>query len=148
MKEPTILEQIILASIYSLDDAAYGVAIRKRVQSLTGKNLMYGTLYNALDQLRRIVTDYVSAEYLVRRRVAEYFHQAARLAHRDGLARALVVEHRFLHRDALAPRLVLPQPEASHLRLAVNRRGHQGRVHRTAVRGLPRHMLHRHLTLR
>ena len=53
MKELTVLEQIILASIFSLDDEAYGVAIRLRVKSLTGKNLMYGTLYNALDQLRR-----------------------------------------------------------------------------------------------
>ncbi|MFC2142480.1 PadR family transcriptional regulator [Acidobacteriota bacterium] len=53
MKELTVLEQIILASIFSLDGDAYGVAIRKRVKSLTGKNLMYGTLYNALDQLRR-----------------------------------------------------------------------------------------------
>jgi DNA-binding PadR family transcriptional regulator len=53
MKELTVLEQIILASIFSLEEEAYGVAIRQRVKSLTGKNLMYGTLYNALDQLHR-----------------------------------------------------------------------------------------------
>ena len=53
MKELTVLEQIILASIFSLEDDAYGVAIRKNVKALTGKNLMYGTLYNALDQLRK-----------------------------------------------------------------------------------------------
>ena len=53
MKELTVLEQIILASIFSLDDEAYGLAIRQRVKALTGKSLMYGTLYNALDQLRR-----------------------------------------------------------------------------------------------
>lgn len=53
MKEPTILEQIILVSIFSLKDEAYGMAIRQKVKSLTGKNLMYGTLYNALDQLHR-----------------------------------------------------------------------------------------------
>lgn len=53
MKELTVLEQIILASIFNLEDDAYGVAIRKRVKAITGKNLMYGTLYNALDQLRK-----------------------------------------------------------------------------------------------
>lgn len=53
MKELTVLEQIILASIFNLENEAYGVAIRQRVKAVTGKNLMYGTLYNALDQLRK-----------------------------------------------------------------------------------------------
>ena len=53
MKELTVLEQIILVSIISLEDDAYGVAIRQKIKSLTGKSLMYGTLYNALDQLHR-----------------------------------------------------------------------------------------------
>lgn len=53
MKDLTVLEQIILVSIVNLSDEAYGMAIRKKVKSLTDKSLMYGTLYNALDQLQR-----------------------------------------------------------------------------------------------
>jgi PadR family transcriptional regulator PadR len=53
MKELTLLEQIILAAIIALEEDAYGVSIRKKVEKLTGKRLMYGTLYNALDQLLR-----------------------------------------------------------------------------------------------
>ena len=53
MKELTILEQMILAAIIALKEDAYGVSIRKRVEKLRGKKLMYGTLYNALDQLLR-----------------------------------------------------------------------------------------------
>ena len=53
MKELTVLEQIILVSIISLKENGYGMAIRQRIKSLTGKSLMYGTLYNALDQLYR-----------------------------------------------------------------------------------------------
>ncbi|MCK4932550.1 MAG: helix-turn-helix transcriptional regulator [Candidatus Aminicenantes bacterium] len=53
MKELTLLEQMILAAVFALKDGAYGVSIRKRVEKLTGKRLMYGTLYNALDQLLR-----------------------------------------------------------------------------------------------
>ncbi len=53
MKELTLLEQMILAAIIALEEDAYGVSIRKRVEKLTSKRLMYGTLYNALDQLLR-----------------------------------------------------------------------------------------------
>ncbi len=53
MKELTLLEQMILAAIIALKEDAYGVSIRKRVEKMTGKRLMYGTLYNALDQLLR-----------------------------------------------------------------------------------------------
>lgn len=53
MKELTLLEQMISAAIVALKEDAYGVSIRKRVEKPTGKRLMYGTLYNALDQLLR-----------------------------------------------------------------------------------------------
>ena len=53
MKELTTLEQMILAAVIALKENAYGVSIRKRVAKMTGKRLMYGTLYNALDQLLR-----------------------------------------------------------------------------------------------
>ena len=53
MKELTPLEQMILGAIWSLDEYAYGVSIKKRVVELSGRNMMYGTLYNALSQLVR-----------------------------------------------------------------------------------------------
>ena len=53
MKELTLLEQMILAAITALGKDAYGVSIRKKVEKLTGKRFMYGTLYNALSQLLR-----------------------------------------------------------------------------------------------
>lgn len=53
MRDLTVLEQLILAAILSLEDDAYGVSIRKHVRSKTNKVLMYGTLYRALDQLTR-----------------------------------------------------------------------------------------------
>ena len=53
MKELTLLEQMILAAIIALEKDAFGVSIRKKVEKLTSKRLMYGTLYNALDQLLR-----------------------------------------------------------------------------------------------
>ena len=51
MRELTVLEQIILSSIMSLEDQAYGVSVRQRVKKLLRKNINYGTLYNALEQL-------------------------------------------------------------------------------------------------
>lgn len=51
MKDLTVLEQIILSSIWSLKDNAYGVSVRQRAKKLLGKNINYGTLYNALEQL-------------------------------------------------------------------------------------------------
>jgi PadR family transcriptional regulator PadR len=53
MRILTILEQIILASIITLKADAYGVSIRKRAKDLSGKSIMYGSLYNILDQLHR-----------------------------------------------------------------------------------------------
>jgi len=53
MKILTIFEQIILASIITLRGEAYGVSIRKRAKDLSGKSIMYGSLYNILDQLHR-----------------------------------------------------------------------------------------------
>lgn len=49
----TIFEQITLTAISSLGEDAFGISIRKKAQSLSGKNIMYGALYNVLDQLYR-----------------------------------------------------------------------------------------------
>jgi DNA-binding PadR family transcriptional regulator len=53
MKVLTVLEQLILSAVVNLEDEAFGVAIRKKIKAFTGKSIMYGTLYNALDQLLR-----------------------------------------------------------------------------------------------
>jgi DNA-binding PadR family transcriptional regulator len=53
MKEPTVLEEIVLTAILRLKDNAYGVMIRQKVAEVTQKELIYGTLYNSLDQLVR-----------------------------------------------------------------------------------------------
>jgi DNA-binding PadR family transcriptional regulator len=51
MRDLTVLEQLILAAIISLEDEAYSMAIRKKVREIANKNIMYGTLYNVMDQL-------------------------------------------------------------------------------------------------
>ena len=53
MKELTIAEEILLTAIWRLKDNAYGVTIRKKVAEVTKKNVIYGTMYNSLDQLLR-----------------------------------------------------------------------------------------------
>lgn len=53
MKELTLAEEILLTAIWRLEDNAYGVTIRKKVVEVTKKNVIYGTLYNSLDQLLR-----------------------------------------------------------------------------------------------
>lgn len=49
----SILEEIILSAVHRLEDNAYGVTIRVKVCEVTGRDLIYGTLYNTLDQLVR-----------------------------------------------------------------------------------------------
>ena len=51
MKILTMNEQILLLAILQLKDNAYGVTIRNHVIRVTGKNMVYGTLYNGLDKL-------------------------------------------------------------------------------------------------
>ncbi|MCK5148399.1 helix-turn-helix transcriptional regulator [bacterium] len=47
----SITEQLLLLSIWRLDDQAYGFKIRELVAEYTGKDVAFGTLYNNLDQL-------------------------------------------------------------------------------------------------
>lgn len=51
MKEPTKIEEILLVAIWHLDTEAYGVKIRKHVSTIIGKELTYGHLYSALNQM-------------------------------------------------------------------------------------------------
>ena len=53
MKLLSITEQMYLIAILSLGENAYGVKIREKVINLTGKTMVFGTLYNNLDQLVR-----------------------------------------------------------------------------------------------
>ena len=56
MKELSLLsrgEEVYLLSIWELEDNAYGVTIRKQVAEITKNTVIYGTMYNTLDQLLR-----------------------------------------------------------------------------------------------
>jgi len=51
MKDLTKIEEILLIAIWRLNDKAYGVKIRKHVSEVAGRDLTYGHLYSALNQL-------------------------------------------------------------------------------------------------
>jgi PadR family transcriptional regulator, regulatory protein PadR len=58
MKEPKInflgqFEELVLIATLGLRDDAYGVKIRQRVESATGKSVSVGALYTTLDRLER-----------------------------------------------------------------------------------------------
>ena len=63
MAELTRNEELILLSIWKLEDNAYGVTIRADFKKVTGKALNYGSLYNTLFRLaqRGFVTTSESA---------------------------------------------------------------------------------------
>ena len=46
-------EELMLLSIWKLDENAYGVTIRKKVTDLTGKYWSIGAVYDVLDRLTR-----------------------------------------------------------------------------------------------
>jgi len=46
-------EQLLLLAIVRLGDAAYGVTIRREIESRTGREVAIGALYTALDRLER-----------------------------------------------------------------------------------------------
>jgi DNA-binding PadR family transcriptional regulator len=49
----TLNEEIILIAVCRLGGNAHGVAIRDKVAELSGKEIVYGTLYNSLEYLIR-----------------------------------------------------------------------------------------------
>jgi DNA-binding PadR family transcriptional regulator len=53
MVELTRNEELILLSIWKLQNDAYGVTIRENLREITGKTLNYGSLYNTLYLLLR-----------------------------------------------------------------------------------------------
>ncbi len=46
-------EQLVLLAIVHLKDDAYGVTIRREIESRTGRSVAVGALYTALDRLER-----------------------------------------------------------------------------------------------
>lgn len=49
----TLNEEIILIAICRLGGSAHGAGIHDRISELTGKDIVYGTLYNSLEYLIR-----------------------------------------------------------------------------------------------
>ncbi len=60
MKELSKAEELVLITIWKMQDKAYGVALRRKIKEETGKDIPYGTLYFLLDQLR--VKEYVQKQ--------------------------------------------------------------------------------------
>ena len=60
----SVLEEIILSAIYRLKENAYGVTIRNKVSEVTHRDIIYGTLYNTLEQLVR--KGYVHKDEVIR----------------------------------------------------------------------------------
>jgi PadR family transcriptional regulator PadR len=58
MKDLTKIEEILLVAIWHLKNKAYGVKIRQHVTTVVGKELTYGHLYSALNQL--VIKKYVN----------------------------------------------------------------------------------------
>ena len=56
-------EHAVLVAIVHLDDNAYGVTIRREIESRTGRTVSVGALYTGLDRLERkgYVTSKMSA---------------------------------------------------------------------------------------
>jgi len=54
MKRPDALgefEQAVLVAVAHLDDEAYGVTIRREIETRTGRTIAVGALYTAIDRL-------------------------------------------------------------------------------------------------
>ena len=49
----TITEQMLLLTIWRLDEEAYGFKIREKLSEYSNKDIAFGTVYNNLDQLIR-----------------------------------------------------------------------------------------------
>jgi DNA-binding PadR family transcriptional regulator len=56
----TLNEEMLLLAIWRLGSNAYGVTIMDQVREISGKKIVYGTLYNSLDNL--VKKSYVATE--------------------------------------------------------------------------------------
>jgi len=53
MKDLTKLEELVMLAIWRLNDEAYGVEIKAKIQEISGKEYFYNTLYTTFEQLAR-----------------------------------------------------------------------------------------------
>lgn len=49
----TVNEEMLLVTIWSLKENAYGVTIMEKLRDVSGKKIVFGTLYNSLAKLAR-----------------------------------------------------------------------------------------------
>jgi PadR family transcriptional regulator PadR len=88
LKDLTKTEEILLLSIWRLEDQAYGFKIRRHVSDLIGKDFSYGNLYSGLNQLviKKYVTKHQGESTTARRgKIRMYYTltDAGRLALKD-----------------------------------------------------------------
>ena len=53
MKSMTVFEEAVMLAVYRLNQNAYSVTIHQEILATTGKDVILGTLFRTLDQLRR-----------------------------------------------------------------------------------------------
>ena len=51
MKRLTVIEETVMLAVYRLGENAYSVTIHQKILEMTGKDMIIGTLFNALRQL-------------------------------------------------------------------------------------------------
>ena len=51
MKPLTVVEETVMLAIYRLKGQAYSVTIHQEIMTMTGKDMILGTLFNTLKQL-------------------------------------------------------------------------------------------------
>jgi PadR family transcriptional regulator PadR len=77
MKDLTKLEELVMMSIWRLEDDAYGVKIKNKVKEIGGREYFYNTLYTTFDQLtrKRYITKHFGEPSAVRGgKKKVYFH--------------------------------------------------------------------------
>lgn len=88
MKDLTKTEEILLLSIWRLQDRAYGFRIRRHVSDIIDKDFTYGNLYSGLNQLakKKYVTKHQGEATPARRGKIRIYYKltdAGRLALKD-----------------------------------------------------------------
>lgn len=53
LKSLTVFEETVMLAVYRLEENAYSVTVHQEILSMTGKDVILGTLFRTLDQLHR-----------------------------------------------------------------------------------------------
>ncbi len=53
MKSLTVFEETVMIAVFHMKDDAYSVTIHRKILEISGKDVIVGTLFHALDQLTR-----------------------------------------------------------------------------------------------